>query len=432
MKHLLFASILFAHSLYAKETPVFGIVDPYSSGEDLAYYLQELGYPTLHIDSNTVYCSKLESEEDKHDICPIRIPHMEDFDRVLTLLKSLHVDYVLPGCEDGVLYADKLCFSLHLPFNGIEKSAARRNKFLMHQEVAKAGIRIPEQALFSSKESALAWELLQYPCVVKPVNSCASDGVFICENEEEFSEALDRIFSHITVFNEVVRECLVQEYIDGEEYVVNGISCNGESYITDIWKYVKNMHNNSKVVYERIQLIPSEDEHTDLLKQYAKKVLAALDYKIGAFHMEVKLNKKGEPVLIEVGARLSGALLHRLVRQASIHQKSQLEYLVDAYLEPENLEEIREQNLLSKRAFCVQLISTIEGEVKKIDHLEAIRLLPSFFHINLHVEEGQQIYPTVDYATSPGLVLLLHEDVDQLERDYARLRELEKEMFVVG
>ncbi len=35
------------------------------------------------------------------------------------------------------------------------------------------------------------------------------------------------------------KEVLIQEYIDGTEYVVNTVSCNGKHMVTDIWVYSK-------------------------------------------------------------------------------------------------------------------------------------------------------------------------------------------------
>jgi len=46
---------------------------------------------------------------------------------------------VIPGAETGVELADQLSFHLGLRTNGIEKSLARRNKYIMGETVRDAG-----------------------------------------------------------------------------------------------------------------------------------------------------------------------------------------------------------------------------------------------------------------------------------------------------
>lgn len=48
---------------------------------------------------------------------------------------------VLPGAETGVELADQLSHHLGLRSNGIEKSLARRNKYIMGETVRSAGRR---------------------------------------------------------------------------------------------------------------------------------------------------------------------------------------------------------------------------------------------------------------------------------------------------
>lgn len=69
-------------------------------------------------------------------------------------LRSLGVTHILPADEAGVELTDQLCEALGLPFNGMRKSAALRNKQLMHQAVSERGLRIPQQLLCEGQSTS--------------------------------------------------------------------------------------------------------------------------------------------------------------------------------------------------------------------------------------------------------------------------------------
>jgi len=58
--------------------------------------------------------------------------------------------------------------------------------------------------------------------------------------------------------------------------------------------------------------------------------------------------------------------------------------------------------------------------------LEEIESMPSFIEKKMRHSEGVSMTPTIDAYTTPGCVLMAHEDKDILKRDYERIRELEK------
>jgi len=74
---------------------------------------------------------------------------------------------------------------------------------------------------------------------------------------------------------------------------------------------------------------------------------------------------------------------------------------------------------------CVQLVlcSGVEGTLKtSIKDIIAKLCLPSVIEILPAVEEGGFINKTRDLATSPGNVLMVHESMEQIAFDTARIR----------
>ncbi|MEY9388374.1 hypothetical protein ACMA5K_36715 [Bradyrhizobium diazoefficiens] len=62
------------------------------------------------------------------------------------------------------------------------------------------------------------------------------------------------------------------------------------------------------------------------------------------------------------------------------------------------------------------------GVVAGYPGLEAIRKLPSFADAIAFVPIGQELVPTIDLASTPGIVYLVNSDLTTLENDYRKLR----------
>ena len=101
---------------------------------------------------------------------------------------------------------------------------------------------------------------------------------------------------------------LVQEYLEGQEYVVDMVSRDGVHKVVAIWAYDRRPVNGAGFVCfgQRPLTVDDSPEEVAALIAYQKKVVDALGIKHGPTHGEVKWFK-GEPVLVEVGARCHGA-----------------------------------------------------------------------------------------------------------------------------
>lgn len=224
---------------------------------------------------------------------------------------------VIPGAETGVELADELSARLNLRTNGTEGSIARRNKYFMGEKVRKAGVRAVQQARCTTiaevKEFISKLEDPQNKCVVKPVQSAGSDDVFLCDGVDEAITAFERIYgtkNGLGLDNDCV---LVQEFLQGKEYVVDKVSRDGVHKLVGIWQYEKRKVNGANFVYFGMRLKPADTELAQVMVKYADEVLDALGIMQGPSHMEVMVNtiQEGDkvvykPCLVEVGARCQG------------------------------------------------------------------------------------------------------------------------------
>ncbi|CAN0120218.1 unnamed protein product, partial [Discosporangium mesarthrocarpum] len=141
--------------------------------------------------------------------------------------------------------------------------------------------------------------------VVKPLESAGSDDVYLCDSEEEVRKAFAVIDGKVNGLGGVNEGALVQEYLDGTEYVVDSVSRDGVHRVCAIWEYDKRTVNGADFVYFGMKLNSASGEREKAIIDYALKVLDAMGVRYGPGHMEVKYTSTG-PCLVEVGSRCHG------------------------------------------------------------------------------------------------------------------------------
>jgi biotin carboxylase len=166
------------------------------------------------------------------------------------------------------------------------------------------------------------------------VDSAGSDDVTLCLSIEEVQAAFGNIMGKINGLGIVNKAVLVQEYLEGTEYIVDMVSRDGEHKLAAIWAYDRRAVNGAGFVCFGQHLLLATDPHCREIIDYQKKVITALGIRNGPTHGEVKWFQ-GEPVLVEVGARCQGAdgLWVKLATEALGY--NQVQCAIDSYLYPE-------------------------------------------------------------------------------------------------
>lgn len=178
-----------------------------------------------------------------------------------------------------MLLTDQLSVQMGTRSNPLELSHARRNKFDMGETVREAGVRAVRQYCGHTWDEVMSfleeWKPSPFLCVVKPIQSAGSDDVIKCTSPAEVNEAFHKINGAVNRLGVVNEGVLVQEYLDGAEYVVDSVSRDGVHKITAIWEYDKRAANGHFNVYFGTYLRAASDELVIPLVGYAKQVTTA-------------------------------------------------------------------------------------------------------------------------------------------------------------
>lgn len=342
---------------------------------------------------------------------------------------SLPIAACIVGGESGVTLADKLSMELGVVSNGELSLGDRRNKSVQQKAVKAAGLRAVREAVgtewadvkdFVDKESL--------PVVVKPVESCGSDGVKLCKTKEEARDHFHLLMRSQRKVGAQGAAVLCQEFLKGKEYVVDHVSCNGVHKTMMVWVYDKRPTNGGDFVYFGMIPVDSSSEEAKVLVSYTRAVLDALKLDNGPTHGEIMMTADG-PCLVEMNCRSHGwdGSWVPLAR-ALTGGYAQPEVALDSHMNEQAFAMLPDvmPSPFKASGQTVMLVSCFSGIVKRTPGYDRMRQLSSFVALQTGVGIGSEVGLTVDLFTAVGVLILVNSDATQLEADIAEVREMEK------
>ncbi|MBB4642656.1 ATP-grasp domain-containing protein [Rhizorhapis suberifaciens] len=407
------------------------IVEPYFSGALLAERFRARGFDCIAIHLRPLEGKAAASFRNEDFVASLM--HDGDLTTLVATLGHYSLAAVLPGIEGGVLLADQLATHFNLPGNDPARSLARRDKYLMHQQIADCGLRAIEQIRVSDLADLTAWleSYGRWPVVVKPALSGATDSVRICENAAEahaaFSNAIDQV-NALGVRNDTM---IAQEYIQGTEFVIDAVTCNGRHQVVSVAYYRKERGAEGAPIYREMYFVrPEEWGAHEALLTYALAVLDALGVTCGPSHTEIFVDAAG-PVLVESGARLCGGMVPLYLE--AVAETSPLELAVSSFVDTDAFESAAaepQRHNASLRAYFVR--NSQRGRVAARPGDRLLRSLRTFKDVIWYASEGSEIIPTRDLWSGLGLVFLLSPDEAAINDDVALVEQWERDNMLVS
>ena len=286
----------------------------------------------------------------------------------------------------------------------------------MQEGVRRAGVRSCCQKLCRSEEDVKTfWDQLQgnnrvsVKCIVKPNASAGSDGVHLCDSLDATLNAFHMVNGVVNGLGSVNDGALLQEDLQGKEFVIDGVSRDGQYKVVAIWEYDKRPANGAAFVYYGMHLKSTAGKLERQLIDYSAQVLKALHINQGPSHMEVIMTPSG-PCLVEVGCRCHGGEATWLPIVEECVGYSQLEATLSCYLRPDAFDALpSEYGELKAEGAEVHLVSKVSGTLIDIPGLDTVRSLPSFRRLDMHTQVGSRVHVTVDCFTRPGSFQLVHK-----------------------
>ena len=415
------------------------VVECISTGKNFIGDIINRGYNpvVLHLkDSDTEDGKKFgEHVKEEYKLIPYEfdmIYEKDTFEETLEEVRKFNPLLIVPGNERGVVLAAKLTHELGLLGNSIENLDAMTLKNEMHNRLAERGLRSIKGKVVHSLDEALEFYETENlnEVVIKPTYSAGSASVRICENRNEMINSINQLFDNVNYYGDEIEELLIQERINGTEYIVNTVSHKGIHRVTLVWKYNKVKTSEGAIVYDSCETVNDLSLGEAEMVEYAYKVADALEIQYGPVHGEYMIDEKG-PVLIEVNCRPCGGGMPAdfLDRISGQHETDSI---LDCYLKPKCFyDQMYKRYKLYAHGTLKFFITPKNMNVRSSPIVNIKKKLKAFYGSNLinATYPDMFFHKTEDLNTAAGYVFLVNENKDKVNHDLNFLRDLERNAF---
>ncbi len=237
----------------------------------------------------------------------IQVPNLFDeqaaADFLVPVLARAGVDRVISNWEPLILLAATLRERLGLPGMTRDVALGFRDKQVMKERLAAAGLRVPRSARVRTAEQAwAAAEEVGYPLILKPIAGAGSADTFRCDDQVELERAL--------ALSRHVAEASVEEFVDGEEFTYDTVCAQGRIAFDSVAQYFpRPLVFRTEEWISPAQIVYSTPHDMPKLAggiQMGQEVLRVLGMDSGFTHMEWYRKHDGEVVFGEVACRNGG------------------------------------------------------------------------------------------------------------------------------
>lgn len=353
-----------------------------------------------------VICSNLYEDSPAFQYADIGVvANVLDKKKNLEIAREHRPDVVLTEQTDiAVSTVAYLAEELGIKGIGSEVAARFTNKYLMRKFTDEAGFASPRYALCHTKEEA--GEFLQKTgrSIMKPLDSQSSRGVHIVDSAEQ----VNAYFEDCIQYSNSEEAVIMEEYIDGIEFTVDGLKTEDAYYVTAISEKEHYKYNAS--VAKRLFFSQSNERFDyEELGRINTAMVSAMGLPFGITHAEYKY-KDGKFYLIEIAARGGGTRISSDIAPLMSGINSNEIYL-------EILLGKKVKVIPGKKHECAVLgfFDFKPGKVVKIEGLEKALKLPGVVDIGLEVAVGDNLGQAQDDRSRCGYYLIYGESQKELE-----------------
>jgi len=351
-----------------------------------------------------------------------------DFDRpesaletILAVLEKRRVNCVLATDDSCVELCSRLAARLGLPHNKPGAAQLTQRKDLGRAALAAAGCNTPRYQVIELANIDPSALQIPYPVVIKPLGLSASRGVIRVDNDDGFAAAcrrIDAILETAGLGGFTRDHLLVESYIDGPEYAVEGFMVDGEFRLLTIFDKPEPL--TGPFFEETFYLTPSRlnrDRQRELIDEIAR-CCVAYGLEQGPVHAEARLSASG-PVLVELAARTIGGQCGQLI-EFSLQQKLE-ELVIEGMCGFPPLPGER-----AEAAGVLMIPITAAGILKRVEGLTDAMRTEFVEDIEIHINPGYELVPLPEGASYLGFIFAQGPDFEKtygaLKTAYAKLR----------
>lgn len=297
------------------------------------------------------------------------------------------------GVDDAVTeVAAAIAARLGLRANSVASAAATRNKRVMRERLATAGIQQPGFMRVPLDGDPAAWAArVRYPCVVKPLGLSASRGVMRADDAGQFVAAVRRLEGilrrpDVTAEGEGAEAILIEDFVPGFEVALEGLLTEGALAVLALFDKPDPLDGPffEETIYVTPSRLPVETQAR--IGSATAAACRALGLTDGPVHAELRINGAG-PWVLEIAARSIGGLCSRALRFGT---GMSLEELILRHALGWPLPSTAREG----RAAGVMMIPIPRaGRLGTVGGVDAARAVPGVEDVVISAHNGQELIP---------------------------------------
>ena len=343
--------------------------------------LKDKGYYVISFHPSHEFSTKEYSDE-------YRVVDILDKEKCIEYAREIKPDVILSEeCDIAMPTIAYLSKELSLHSLSIDDASLFTDKSLMRDFCKKNGIASPDYCKCYHKEEAISfYKKVNCKCILKPLDSNCSKGVFIINNEED----LDKYWDDTICYSKCSNAVLIEQYIEGTEFTIDGVvTVNGHRSLAISEK--RHYDYNPSIAYELFFSNHNENFDYNELRRINDYFVDSSTLPIGFFtHAEYKC-MNGKFYLIEIGARGGGNYISSDIVPV-ISGVDNYEFMIDTLVEGN-----RDNDVIcdkDRKDICAVLYFfdvPISGRVKEICGLDILQNNPNVLRYELRFKVGETI-----------------------------------------
>lgn len=303
-----------------------------------------------------------------------------DIDALEEFARKESVDGILVGVAEALLpsYCE-LCKRLNMPcYSTPDKFNIMVNKDFFKKKCREYGVPTIEEYTLENKE------FIEYPVIVKPVDSCSSKGITICQNENELKKGIEYALQF-----SANKKYLIERYMKGDEVISYYVMQDGNPILVgmcDRYTYKQ----KDKVQLPTSYIFPSRhiDSYLKYSDQYVKEMIRGIGLNNGSIFFQCFVDEKGIVRTYEPGYRLNGAQEHMILSKVSGIDAKEMYINLALYGKVAN-DDLEKKTNPKHKEICCKLSPLVKtGRIEKIEGLEEIEKMSDVVSVNPSYDAG--------------------------------------------
>ena len=319
----------------------------------------------------------------------------DDHDSLAQYIKTHSIDGVMTGASEfQILNMIRLCTKVGMPVYVNENQwNICQNKASFKNLCRQFDVPVVPEYQVSLDSLPTDLKSVNYPVVVKPVDSCSSKGLSICTCEDELKQAIPCALASSETGHFMVEKCITSDYGFGCRYIAN----NGEIVLSALCDRFTVDAFDGKAHISSAAIFPSKlaERFIRDINPRVIEMFKSIGISNGTFFMQALVDKDCDEIFFhEMGLRLSGGMIYSMLEASCGYNdvKMMIRYALGGPMATE--EEMSRIDPYMHGHYVGSLsIPLKEGKISNIKGLDAVLSNPYVTGYVQYYHEGDEIRP---------------------------------------